>query len=157
MVIQAMDADACRELLARVGFGRLACAKDNQPYVVPVYFACEGERIYGFSVVGKKIEWMRANPKVCLEVDEVKGQFEWKSVVVTGRYEELGEGSEFSAARAVVERSMQRRYMAWETPYQILHRREPGASGPAVFYSICVEDMTGLSATSEPFEPAAPF
>jgi nitroimidazol reductase NimA-like FMN-containing flavoprotein (pyridoxamine 5'-phosphate oxidase superfamily) len=78
-------------------------------------------------------------------------------VVVTGRYEELGEGSEFSAARAVVERSMQRRYMAWETPYQILHRREPGASGPAVFYSICVEDMTGLSATSEPFEPAAPF
>ena len=157
MVIKTMDPEACREVLAETGFGRLACAKDNQPYVVPVYFAYEGESIYGFSVAGKKIDWMRKNPKVCLEVDVVRGQFDWKSVVVTGRYEELKEGAEFGRERAVVERLLQQRYMPWQAPYQILHRREPESSGPPVFYCIRIEEMTGLRAETGPFEAAAPF
>lgn len=157
MVIKTMDAEACRKMLAETGFGRLACARDNQPYVVPVYFACEGDNIYGLSVDGKKIKWMRANPKVCLEVDAVKGQFDWKSVIVTGRYHELKEGPEFSAERAAAERLLQQRYMAFQAPYQILQRREPQASGPAIFYCIRIEEISGLAAETGPFEAAAPF
>jgi nitroimidazol reductase NimA-like FMN-containing flavoprotein (pyridoxamine 5'-phosphate oxidase superfamily) len=32
---------------------------------------------------------MRANPKVCFEVDEHSGTGEWRSVIVQGVYEEL--------------------------------------------------------------------
>jgi nitroimidazol reductase NimA-like FMN-containing flavoprotein (pyridoxamine 5'-phosphate oxidase superfamily) len=157
MVIKQIGGEECRKMLAETGFGRLACAKDNQPYVVPIYFACEGENIYLFSTEGKKIEWMRANPKVCLEVDVVEGQFNWKSVIVTGRYRELGDSPEANAEREAAERMLQQRYMAWQAPYQIMQRREDGHGGPAIVFSIRIEEISGLAAEPGPFESAAPF
>ena len=59
------------------------------PYIVPIYFAYEPDHIYGFTTLGQKVEWMRANPLVCVEVDEVLSHFRWSSVVVVGRYENL--------------------------------------------------------------------
>jgi uncharacterized protein len=32
---------------------------------------------------------MRANPKVCVQADEIQNQGEWISVIVYGEYEEL--------------------------------------------------------------------
>ena len=45
--------------------------------------------IYIFSTFGKKIEWMRKNPKVCLQADEIGDRWNWGSVIVTGTYLEL--------------------------------------------------------------------
>jgi hypothetical protein len=42
---------------------------------VPIYFAYEPDHLNSFAAVGKKIEWMRANPKVCVELDEVISHF----------------------------------------------------------------------------------
>lgn len=94
MIIQEMSRDECLEVLAGARLARLACAKDNQPYVVPVYIALDrpplGEpRLYGFTTIGQKVEWMRANPLVCVEVDDVTTFDHWVSIVVTGRYQEL--------------------------------------------------------------------
>jgi hypothetical protein len=58
MLIREMNAQECRDLLARLSTGRLGCARNNQPYIVPVYFAYEPDRLHGFSTVGQKIEWM---------------------------------------------------------------------------------------------------
>ena len=55
MLIRDMNAQECRDLLARPGVGRLACAHDNQPYIVPVYFAYEPDRLYGFATFEKKL------------------------------------------------------------------------------------------------------
>src|ERR1700730_1735248 len=74
----------CREFLARLGFGRLACVSNNRPYIVPIYFSYDAERLYCFSTLGRKIEWMRKNPLVCVEVDEVLAHDNWMSVVVLG-------------------------------------------------------------------------
>ena len=82
MDIQEMAEHQCRDALARVSFGRLACARDNQPYVVPIYFAYDGHHVYGFSTAGQKIDWMRSNPLVCLEIDEWTGRDRWMSVIV---------------------------------------------------------------------------
>ena len=75
--------------MARLGFGRLACAHQNQPYIVPIYFAYEPDHLYGFATLGRKVEWMRSNPLVCVQVDDVISHFRWSSVIVLGRYEEL--------------------------------------------------------------------
>ena len=83
MLIREMNAQECRDLLARLGTGRLGCARNNQPYVVPVYFAYEPDRLYGFSTAGQKIEWMRENPLVCVEADEVHSHNQWASVIVS--------------------------------------------------------------------------
>ena len=87
--VQEMPVEECRKALAGAGFGRLACARENQPYVVPVSFAVDGDCVYLFSMPGQKIEWMRNNPRVCLEIDSVKSLNDWTSIVVFGRYEEL--------------------------------------------------------------------
>src|SRR6266704_4424266 len=91
MRIIEMSQQECRELLKRVSIGRLGCSLDDQPYVVPVGFSYEPDYIYMFSTLGKKIKWMRQNPKVCLQADEIGHGSNWTSVVVTGTYLELHE------------------------------------------------------------------
>jgi len=71
MIINEMTEKECGTVLARSSIGRLGCALDNQPYVVPIYFAYEPGYIYVLSTLGQKIEWMRTNPKVCIQVDEI--------------------------------------------------------------------------------------
>ena len=46
MLIDAMTKQECREVLAHVSFGRLACSLRDQPYVVPVCLAYEPDNIY---------------------------------------------------------------------------------------------------------------
>jgi nitroimidazol reductase NimA-like FMN-containing flavoprotein (pyridoxamine 5'-phosphate oxidase superfamily) len=99
MLIRDLTLQECQEMMIRTGFGRLGCAIDNQPYVVPIYFAYQPDHLYSFTTVGRKIEWMRKNPKVCVEVDEVVGHFRWMSVIVTGRYQELPNTPELSSER----------------------------------------------------------
>ena len=43
MLIREMTEGECRDMLNRLSFGRLACARDNQPYVVPISFAYDGK------------------------------------------------------------------------------------------------------------------
>jgi len=54
-----------------------------------VYFGREERCLYGFSTLGTKIEWMRENPKVCIEVDEIAERHQWTTVLIMGLYEEL--------------------------------------------------------------------
>ena len=54
----------------------------NRPYIVPIYFAYEPDHVYGFTTLRQKVEWMRSNPLVCVEVDEVLSHFRWSSVIV---------------------------------------------------------------------------
>ena len=93
MVIRVMSSKECLRVLARAKVARLACAHKNQPYVVPVNLAYDeaSDCLYGFTTAGQKIEWMRANPQVCVEVDEVAAYDQWVSVIAFGRYEELPE------------------------------------------------------------------
>jgi len=101
MVIREMSREECLRVLAGARLARLACAHENQPYVVPVSLAYDEASgcLYGFTTLGQKIEWMRANPLVCVEVDEVAGYDQWVSVLAFGRYEELPESPESDDVR----------------------------------------------------------
>lgn len=99
MRIHELTPAQCREVLSRTNLGRLGCASDNQPYIVPIHFHLDGDHIYSFATAGRKIEWMRVNPRVCLEVDDIADPHQWTSVVVFGRYDELTLGPEFEEPR----------------------------------------------------------
>lgn len=96
MIIRELSQEECLVALAKVRLARLACAFENQPYVVPVYLSYDEatRSLYGFTTPGQKIDWMRANPLVCVEVDEVAAYDTWTSIIVFGRYEELSDGPE---------------------------------------------------------------
>lgn len=157
MLITNMTVEECRELLVHTSFGRLGCAHDNQPYVVPISFAYEPDCLYGFSVPGQKIDWMRSNPRVSVEVDEVTTYFQWKSVIITGRYEELPDTGEYSSGRSRALASLQKRYFWWQAAYsaQQLGYRKKGAS--PVLYCIHIDDMTGHSAVPDSTELRVPL
>jgi uncharacterized protein len=131
MLIEAMTAQECWTMLARNNLARLACARDNQPYVVPVRVDLDGEFLYGYATLGRKIEWMRTNPLVCLEYEEIITPRQWGSLIVFGRYEELPHTPDHQSARQVAERLFQKYPMWWEPATVPLggHERRP----PVVF------------------------
>ncbi len=76
------------ELLHEQLVARIGCHADGEIYVVPVIYAYDGEAFYVASVEGRKVEMMRASPRVCFEVDRYEAG-SWRSAIVYGRYEEL--------------------------------------------------------------------
>lgn len=157
MLVTEMSGKDCRDLLARLGFGRLACVHQNQPYIVPVYFAYEPDRLYGFATAGRKVEWMRLNPLVCVEVDEVLSHYHWSSVVVLGRYEELPDTPAYSAVRLQAQLQLEKRALWWQTAYAASQARSQPHPPNAVFYCIHIEEITGRRANADPVESAVGF
>ena len=119
MRIHALSTEECVDFLRDRSLGRLACSHLDQPYIVPIHFAFEPERrrIYAFSSVGQKVEWMRQNPAVCVEVDDIKDKDHWTTVLVFGRYRELRASSRKNAEERRVSRTT-----AAETPGMVASR-----------------------------------
>ena len=144
--IQSMTDAECREALDRATIGRLACAKDQQPYVIPIYFMIDGDHLYSFANLGQKIEWMRTNPLVCVECEESVSDRQWSTVIVRGRYEELPNTPEYAIARGVAERLFQKHPMWWEpatVPFGNSARRAP------IAFRIHVDGLTGRRSVQE--------
>ena len=147
MLVEEMSLEECYKALKSSNFGRLACAHEDQPYVVPISFAYDGVHLYGsniycFSTIGLKIEWMRANPLVCLEIDEVKSACEWMSVVVLGHYQELLDTAEYEVTRRHAYDLLSKRALWWE-PAAV-----PGGHGiqksfSPIYYRIFIDHLTG--------------
>jgi nitroimidazol reductase NimA-like FMN-containing flavoprotein (pyridoxamine 5'-phosphate oxidase superfamily) len=49
--------------------------------------------------LGQKIDWMRANPNVCLEVEIIADRYHWTTVLVFGGYEEVQNTPEHAEVR----------------------------------------------------------
>ena len=143
MIIVEMTAAECFEELAGASFGRLACALDGQPYIVPIYFVVEGEAIYSFALPGQKVEWMRKNPRVCLEIDNVRNGGDWSSVVVLGRFNELTDEPETFHERAKAHELLQRRPMWWQPGAMSVHNADGARSHVPIFYRIGLEHVSG--------------
>ncbi|HEY5174060.1 MAG TPA: pyridoxamine 5'-phosphate oxidase family protein [Terriglobales bacterium] len=151
MLIQELTRQESLKVLARTHLGRLACARGMQPYIVPIHFAYQDYWLYSFSVLGQKIDWMRTNPLVCVEADQMRRE-EWTTVVVFGRYEELSDTSKFQSERTLAFNLLQQRAMWWEHG----GAKKMPAGAPAavpVFYRIKIEQITGRRAASEPAVP----
>jgi nitroimidazol reductase NimA-like FMN-containing flavoprotein (pyridoxamine 5'-phosphate oxidase superfamily) len=138
----------CIELLNRVSVGRLACALENQPYVVPVCFAYEPDCLYVFSTLGQKIEWMRQNPKVCLLADEIGNRSNWTSVVVNGSYVELRK-PEFTAEIERAKEILGQSSSWWVTPLAQRREQTSDLGILPIFFRIDIKSISGLRGLQE--------
>ena len=148
MRIIAISQQECSELLKRLSIGRLACSLDNQPYIVPVCFSYEPDCIYIFSTLGKKIKWMRQNPKVCLQADEIGNRSNWFSVIVTGTYLELREPQYTAQREHALERLAQYSEF-WRFPLAERREQTSDLSIESVFFRIDIKSMSGLRGIPE--------
>jgi nitroimidazol reductase NimA-like FMN-containing flavoprotein (pyridoxamine 5'-phosphate oxidase superfamily) len=171
MLIREMSDSDCQRALTRTRLARLACAREKQPYVVPIYFVYEEPYLYGFTTLGEKVEWMRSNPLVCVELDEVVDNDHWMSIIIFGRYEELQNKPEQERleahqpwqrtvlpARQEHESShahkLLQEYAGWWEPgcASCTHRNHEQAVTP-IFYRIRIDRISGREATPGPRAP----
>jgi nitroimidazol reductase NimA-like FMN-containing flavoprotein (pyridoxamine 5'-phosphate oxidase superfamily) len=148
MRIIAIAQQECRKLLTRVSIGRLACSLNDQPYIVPVTFSYEPDCIYIFSTLGKKIQWMRQNHKVCLQADEIGNPSSWLSVIVTGRYLEL-QRPQYAAQREHALEQLARYPQWWRNPLAARGEQASDLSIEPVYFRIDIESLSGLGAVPE--------
>jgi len=148
MNIQEMAYEDCIALVKKQWLARLACANANIPYVVPVQYACAGDRLYAFTLPGNKLDIMRGNPNVCVQIDQLKSKHSWKSVIIDARFVEL-DGDE----------SREEKHRAWSLLAQHLDWWEPGALKPSsrladatpkthTFFALDMIDVSGRATAS---------
>ncbi len=103
--VDDMNEQEVNDLLEEVGYGHLGCAEFNVPYVVPVNFVVEAGAIYLYTTEGKKAEIIENNPNVCLQVEDVKDNSDWRSVVVQGTAVKVTNPSERERAVALLSKT----------------------------------------------------
>jgi hypothetical protein len=101
---QQMTTKEVEKLLARTSVGRLGMCKDNQPYAIPICYVYHDGKIFFHSASkGRKMDFIRANPTVCFQVDEhslvssskpCKFTMNYHSVVISGRVQFLADAKE---------------------------------------------------------------
>ena len=159
MATRQMSRKECLLMLGATRLARLACAHDNQPYVVPVYVAYHeppegGPYLYGFTVPGQKLDWMRANPRVCVEVDEVETADRWKSVIAMGSFEELPETTRQND-RMQAYQLLQTQTRWWQPGYSAFEARtHPDALEPynPIYYRVRIDVVTGHETTPDSYD-----
>ena len=148
MEVNEMAVEKCKVVLERASLGRLGCSHENQPYVVPIRFAYDGGYLYVFSTFGQKVEWMRANPKVCVQTDQIENQSEWVSVIVNGQYEELTE-PQYTDERKHASSLLAKHSHWWLNALGERRVRVGDMSIEPLFFRILIQSMSGLRATDE--------
>ncbi len=93
----------CEEVLGSHYYAHLGCVENDQPFVFPItYLYLEGY-FYGYTQEGKKVEIMRKNPNICIQVEQVNGGLvEWKSVMCWGFFEEIIDPEEIQSIRLLL-------------------------------------------------------
>ncbi len=156
MKVRDLNRTECLKRLREVRLGRIACARDGQPYVVPFSFAYdEGDYLYGFSTVGQKIEWMRENPKVCVEVEDISDKQNWTTLVIFGLYEELEDAEDFEEERGKARELLGKSPTWWQPAYFVGAARGEFEEVP-VFFRIKIVKITGHHSYNENFEKLIP-
>ena len=130
------------DLLASHHVGRLAFTLHDKVDIQPVGYVYDDGWILGRTQVGAKLSTLAHHPWCAFEVDEVRGMFDWESVVLRGSFyildPELGSSDRY--ARAI-------ELLAKLTPG--MFTADDPAPQRAILFGIYVQEMTGRSCRSE--------
>ncbi len=136
--VRDLSSEESVALLDRQQVGRLAHAFRGRVDVVPVSYVHRDGWLYGRTSVGPKLLTLAHNHWVAFEVDEIRGPFDWTSVVIRGSFHPIDpEGTEAERER-------------FGDALELLRSRYPQAfTGDdlaphrSVLFRIHVDEMTG--------------
>jgi len=127
------------ELLTAARIGRLGCVDNGEPYVVPISYYFEDGSIYSHSLPGHKIDILRSHPRACLQVDDIENDFNWRSAIAYGDFEEIHGPAE----RLAILRKLLSRFPLL-TPVESTMALDASAPDSVVF-RIRVDRITGVA------------
>lgn len=137
-VVRELDREESESILARNHVARLAYCYQDRVGIAPIHYVFTPDWLYGRTSAGSKLETATHNWRVAVEVDEVEGLFDWRSVVVGGGFYVL------SPERSPEDRAQ------WELGVQHVRRLVPAAFTEAdplpertILFRIAVQEVTG--------------
>lgn len=141
-IIDVLERDDARALLARQRVGRIAFAFHDRVDIEPIHYVVDGDWIYGRTSIGTKLATLVHRPWCAFEVDEVRDTFDWSSAVVKGSFhlcDAEASPDEYETALAHV-RALVPSSFAADDPAP--HR--------TVLFRIHIDEISGRSATPPP-------
>ncbi len=85
-VVRALKGDEAHALLLRNKVGRIAFAFQDVVDIEPIHYVFDPPWIFGRTSAGAKLLMLSHNQWCAFETDEVRGLFDWESVVVKGAF-----------------------------------------------------------------------
>jgi nitroimidazol reductase NimA-like FMN-containing flavoprotein (pyridoxamine 5'-phosphate oxidase superfamily) len=138
-MITTINDSQARELLQSGRVARLGCIANGEPYITPINYNFEDDCVYSHSLAGLKINALRANPRACLQVDQVESDLRWRSVLAFGNFEEIVQPGE----RHEIMSKLLKRF-AMLTPVESALIGD-GCSPEVVVFRIRIDRITGVS------------
>jgi len=141
-----LNENEIEDLLKQQVVGRIGCHADNTPYIVPVNYAYKDNNIYAHSAKGTKIDYMRKNPQVCFQVDQIENINKWKSVIAWGQFHEITNRKEMvDAMQEIIQHIMPQVAEEQAHPSHGFTENESdiGTSVEIILYKICLTKKTG--------------
>lgn len=127
------------ELIGAGRIGHLGCIVKGEPYVVPINYLVEDGVIYSHSLPGRKIRALRVHPRACLQVEQIRDDFHWRSAIAFGHFEEIQDELE----RAQVLRKLLTRFPLL-TPVESRVMQD-AAPPEVVVYRLGIDRVTGVA------------
>lgn len=137
--MKALQEDEARALLSTCRIGRLGCVDNGEPYVVPINYLVDEGSIYSHALPGKKIDAMRAHPRVCLQVEQIDDDYHWRSAIAFGNFEEISNPSD---RRTILSKLLCR--FPKLTPVESMIAQDAAAPDIVVF-RIRIDRITGVA------------
>jgi len=137
--MRALLEEEARSLLKSAKVGRLGCVDNGEPYIVPINYLFADDSIYSHSLPGRKLEALRAHPRACLQVDEIEDDFNWRSVIAFGNFEEIRVVSD---RRSILNKLLLRFPLL--TPVESVMAKDAAAPDSVVF-RIRIDRITGMA------------
>jgi nitroimidazol reductase NimA-like FMN-containing flavoprotein (pyridoxamine 5'-phosphate oxidase superfamily) len=148
-----LDQERIEEILRQEVVGRIGCHAEGRTYVVPITYVYADGCAYAHSPEGMKLRFMRANPRVCFEVDRVRSPTEWESVIAWGVFEELAGEEAHAAMRRYIDRLGPMLLSGAARLHGPMHPQRvhpPGDGQGAVVYRLRLTERTGRFEGSRP-------
>lgn len=135
-----LDEDQARAILAAKHFAHLGCVLDDgTPYVIPVNYILKDGAVYIHSLEGKKLDALRNNKSACIQVEDIRSPFKWRSAIAFGEFEEIEDPEESSR---ILEELLA--HFTALTPVEGIETDSP-SQGEIVVFRIRIDRLTGVA------------
>ena len=140
-MIEKLSQEESQKLLSEQCVARLGCVLEGgEPYVVPVNYLFKDGFIFIHSLLGLKVEALRANPKACIQVDDIKSFFEWRSAIAFGEFEEITDATELEEYLSEIMARFPKL-----TPVETVINHEESPPAEMVLFRIRIKRITGIT------------
>jgi nitroimidazol reductase NimA-like FMN-containing flavoprotein (pyridoxamine 5'-phosphate oxidase superfamily) len=114
----------------------------GRPCIIPISYAYDGDSLYGYSLMGAKIEGMSAHPDVSIEVDHIENSADWRTVIARGTFERLEGHAAVQAVERISER-LRTVALADHAAESAEHTYVGREGGPGIAYRIRLREKHG--------------